>query len=99
MHLERSRVTLAWPLSRGMGGKKEKVGYKSKPSSIREPWLNPTSVRDLPLDLELENLPESPFLYLNKVNIKMFMSMFFLLEDNCFAMLCWLLPYNDANQP
>ena len=81
-----------------MGGQKEKVSDKSKPG-IREPWLNPTSVRDLPLDLELENLPECPFLYLNKVNIKMFMYiMFFLLEDNCLAMLCWFLPYNNANQ-
>jgi len=82
-----------------MGGQKEKVSDKSKPG-IREPRLNPTSVRDLPLDLELENLPEGPFLYLNKVSIKMFMYiMFFLSEDNCFAMLCWFLPYNNANQP
>ena len=28
-----------------------------------------------------------------------FLIYFFKLEDNCFAMLCWFLPYNNANQP
>ena len=28
----------------------------------------------------------------------MCMFLFFLLEDNCFTMLCWFLPYNNMNQ-
>ena len=24
---------------------------------------------------------------------------FFKLEDNCFTMLCWFLPYNNVNRP
>lgn len=32
---------------------------------------HPNSVLDLPYDLDQDNLPESPFLHLKKVNIKM----------------------------
>ena len=28
-----------------------------------------------------------------------FFLIYFLLEENCFTMLCWLLPNNNANQP
>ena len=80
-------------------GQKSLVGYS--PGGLKESDMTEHAHTHGPklTHLELPEIDRSAVHSVHCLEGRVSLSLFFKLEDNCFTILCWFLPYINMNQP